>query len=166
MTSPQTAQGGFRQRSLGTLTVLGWAGPYGDGQDMAFLLVYSLGDGADGPAGTAAAMHTLAEEVGLPVGTEAVDVATAGRRFPLTLIVEGGQAALTMPKLTVQYPAPPEWVAAARERGQVYLMMATTPWPQAASGTAIGEQALREFVSEEMMASAAHCLLPVRGLSR
>ncbi|UNS98965.1 DUF5949 family protein [Streptomyces tubbatahanensis] len=165
MTSPQAAQSGTQQRDFGTLTVLGWAGEYGDGRDMAFLLVYSLGDGAGGRAATVAAMHKLAQEAGLPVGTEAVDAAAAGRRFPVTLIVEGGQAALTMPKLTAQYPAPPEWVAAARERGQVYFMLATTPWPQAPSGAAVGEQALREYVSEEMMSSAAHCLLPVRTLA-
>ncbi|GAA2602949.1 DUF5949 family protein [Streptomyces axinellae] len=164
MTIPQTAQGGLRQQQFGTLTVIGWAGAYEDGRDMAFLLAYSLGDGPAGPQGTRAATKQVITEAGLPLGGEVVD-GSARRGLPVTLLVEGGQAVLTMPKLTVQYPAPPEWITAARQRGQVYFMFATDPWPEGAPGANVVEDALREFVSEEMMASAAHCLLPVRSLA-
>ncbi|WP_431981977.1 DUF5949 family protein [Streptomyces qinglanensis] len=163
MTSPHAAPGGIQQQQFGTLTVIGWAGEYEDGRDMAFLLAYSLGDGADGPEAASRAMRQLAQEVGLPVG-EVVNAAE-NRNFPVTLLVEGGQAVLRMPKLTAQYVAPPQWLAAAQDRGLVYFMLASTPWPQARPGVEIGEQALRQFVSEEMMSTAAHCMLPVRGLA-
>lgn len=161
---PQTAQGGLRQQQFGTLTVIGWTGAYADGRDMSFLLAYSLGDGPAGPEGTRAATRQILAEAGLPVGGELVD-GSVQRRLPVTLLVEAGQAVLTMPKLTAQYPAPPEWVIAARERGQVYFMFSTEPWPEAAPGAAVSEDALRAFVSEEMMTSAAHCMLLVRSLA-
>ena len=165
MTSPQTAQGGIQQRQLGTLTVIGWTGEHpDDGRDMPFLLAYSLGDGPEGPEGTAAAIRQLLAETGLPIGGELVD-GTSGRNLPLTLLVEAGQAVLTMPKLTAQYPATPEWLDAAHLRGLAYFMFATKPWPGGAPGTPVTDDALRAFVDDDMMATSAHCVLPVRGIA-
>lgn len=162
MTSPQTASGGIQQRQLGTLTVIGWSGEHPeDGRDMAFLLAYSLGDGPGGPEATREAARRLLEETGLPVGGELLD-GTAGARLPLKLLVEAGKAVLTMPKLTAQYPVTPEWLRAARERGHVYFMFATRPWPEGVPGAPVSEEALQGFVDEEMMASSAHCVLPVQ----
>ncbi|MGP3986582.1 DUF5949 family protein [Streptomyces sp. 3N207] len=165
MTSLQAAQGGIQQQ-LGTLSVVGWAGEYGDGRDMAFLLVFSLGDGAGTREETVAAMRQLAESTGLTVGGDILDATSAGRQFPVTALVEGGQVALTMPKMSVQYSTPPEWVAAAHDRGHVYFLLATQPWPQVRLGNEIQQDALREFLSEEVLSTSAHCLLPVRRLAR
>ncbi|MBQ1119643.1 DUF5949 family protein [Streptomyces sp. B15] len=166
MTSPQTAQGGIQQQQFGTLSVVGWAGEYGDGRDMAFLLLFSLGDGTGTREETVAAMRQLAERAGLTVGGDIVDATSSGRQFPVSVLVEAGQVALTMPKMSVQYPTPPEWVAAAHDRGHVYFLLATHPWPQARLENGIDQEALREFVSDEMLAASAHCLLPVRRLAR
>lgn len=162
MTTPQAARGGIQQ--LGTLTVIGWSGEHPeDGRDMAFLLAYSLGDGPGGPEATREATRRHLEENGLPLGSELVD-GTSGGRLPMKLIVEAGKAVLTMPKLTAQYPATPEWLDAARERGHVYFMFATRPWPEATPGAPVSEEDLRGFVNEEMMTSSAHCVLPVQRL--
>ncbi|MFI8851671.1 DUF5949 family protein [Streptomyces sp. 891-h] len=166
MTSPQTAQGGIQQQQFGTLSVVGWAGEYGDGRDMAFLLLFSLGDGVGTREETAAAMRQLAEGAGLKVGGEVLDATTAGRQFPVTVLVEAGQVALTLPRMSVQYPTPPEWVAAAHDRGHVYFLLATEPWTQARHDDQVDQESLREFVSDETLATSAHCLLPVRRLAR
>ncbi|MBO8194941.1 hypothetical protein ITI46_25270 [Streptomyces oryzae] len=165
MTSLQAAQGGIQQQ-LGTLSVVGWAGEYGDGRDMAFLLVFSLGDGTGSQEETAAALRQLAGTAGLTVGGDVVDATSAGRQFPVTALVEGGQVALTMPKMSVQYSTPPEWIAAAQDRGHIYFLLATRPWSQVHLGNEIQQEALREFLSEEVLSTSAHCLLPVRRLAR
>jgi hypothetical protein len=166
MTSPQTAQGGIRQNPFGTLSVVGWAGDYGDGRDMAFLLLFSLGDGEGTEEETAAAMRQLAKQAGLTVGGNILDATSAGRQFPVTAVVEGGQVALTMPKMSVQYRTPPEWVSAAQDRGHVYFLVATHPWSQMSETDAIDQEALREFMTDEVLNASAHCLLPVRRLAR
>ncbi|MGW1882716.1 DUF5949 family protein [Streptomyces sp. NPDC001970] len=165
MTSTSGAVRAFRPAQLGTLGVIAWSGEHPDDErDMPFLLAYSLGDGDLGPEGVEVAARQLLDEVGLPVGTEYVDAAQAVG-FPLTLLVEADQAVLTMPHLSAQCPVPPEWLAAVRERGHVYFLFATRPWPQAAPGVPVTEEQLRNFVGdEEMLVRAAHCLLPVRQL--
>ncbi|MFF1839497.1 DUF5949 family protein [Streptomyces sp. NPDC058231] len=165
MTSPQTATRTFTQAQLGTLTLLGWSGEHpGVGHEVAFLLVYSLGDGSDGPAAGEAAMRVALERSGLPVGAGLVRAAeTPG--LPVTLLVQAGQAVLTLPHFTAQYPAPPEWLAAARDQGEVYAMFATRPWPAAVPGRPVSEELLRSFAAdEEIIMSSAHCVLPVRSL--
>ncbi|MGI5348846.1 DUF5949 family protein [Streptomyces sp. CA-250714] len=164
MTSLQAAQGGIQQQ-VGTLSVVGWAGEYGDGRDVAFLLVFSLGDGAGTREETAAGMRQLAEAAGLTVGGNIVDATSAGRQFPVTVLVEGGQVALTMPNMSVKYSTPPEWIAAAHDRGHVYFLFATQPWPLHL-GNEIQQEELREFLSDEVLSTSAHCLLPVRRLAR
>ncbi|MEU8506525.1 DUF5949 family protein [Streptomyces brevispora] len=165
MSSPQTATGTFTQAQLGTLTLIGWSGehPHG-GHDVAFLLAYSLGDGSDGPAAGEAAMHVALERSGLPVGGGPVRAdETPG--LPVKLLVQAGQAVLTLPHFTAQYPARPEWLAAAREQGEVHAMFATRPWPQGAPGHPVAEDTLRSFAGDpEVIASSAHCVLPVRSL--
>ncbi|MGW7366482.1 DUF5949 family protein [Streptomyces sp. NPDC054841] len=165
MTSTPSAVRAFRPAQLGTLVVIAWSGEHPDDErDMPFLLAYSLGDGDGGPEGVGAAARQLLEEVGLPVGTEYVDAAQAVG-LPVSLLVEAGQAVLTMPHLTAQCAVPPEWLAAVQERGHVYFVFATRPWPKAAPGVPVTEEELREFVGDEaMLSTAAHCLLPVRQL--
>ncbi|WP_029391370.1 DUF5949 family protein [Streptomyces xiaopingdaonensis] len=166
MTSTQAGMTGFRPSLFGTMSVLGWTGPHpDDGEDVPFLLAYSLGDGEEGPQGGAEAARQLLRETGLPIGGEVPD-ASHTRRLPMTLLVQGGQAALTMPHVSVRYPAPTEWLTAAQDRGEVYFMFATLPWPEARPGAEVTEEQLRGFVDEEMMASSAHCMLPVSGLRR
>ncbi|NUK02970.1 hypothetical protein HRW23_03625 [Streptomyces lunaelactis] len=165
MTSISGAVRAFRPAQLGTLVVIAWSGEHPDDErDMPFLLAYSLGDGDGGPEGVEAAARKLLADIGLPVGTEYVDAAQADG-LPVTLLVEAGQAVLTMPHLTAQCTVPPEWLAAVRERGHVYFLFATRAWPQAAPGAPVTEEELRNFAGDEaMLSTAAHCLLPVRQL--
>lgn len=165
MTSPQTATGTFTQAQLGTLTLIGWSGEHPhDAHDVAFLLAYSLGDGSDGPQAGEAAMHIALRRSGLTVGPEPVRAdETPG--LQVKLLVQAGQAVLTLPHLTAQYPVPPEWLAAAREQGEVHAMFATRPWPQGAPGRPVTEEALRSFAGDpEVIATSAHCVLPVSSL--
>ncbi|MEV1052178.1 DUF5949 family protein [Streptomyces sp. NPDC049887] len=165
MTSTRGALRAFRPARLGTLVVLAWSGEHPDDErDMPFLLAYALGDGDGGPEGAEAAARQLLDDVGLPVGGEFVDAAESAG-LPVTLLVEAGQAVLTMPHLTAQCTVPQEWLAAVRDRGHVYFIFATRPWPEAAPGVPVPEGVLREFVGDEaVLSTAAHCLLPVRQL--
>lgn len=165
MTSPRTATGPFTQAQLGTLSLIGWSGEHPDGgHDVAFLLVYSLGDGTDGPAAGETAMRVALERCGLPVGAGLVRAAETPF-LPVTLLVQSGQAVLTLPHFTAQYRVPPQWLAAARDRGEVHAMFATRPWPAAVPGRPVGEELLRSFVADEQVVmTSAHCLLPVRSL--
>ncbi|MFF2010904.1 DUF5949 family protein [Streptomyces sp. NPDC058195] len=165
MTSPQTSTGTFTPAQLGTITLIGWSGAHpADGSDVAFLLIYSLGDGADGPAVSEAAMRASLERTGLPVGSAPV-YAAEQPSLPVKLLVQAGQAVLTLPHFTAQYPAPPEWLAAAAARGEVHAMFATRPWPQGAPGRPVSEEQLRFFAADpEVITTAAHCVLPVRSL--
>ncbi|MFD7440039.1 DUF5949 family protein [Streptomyces sp. NPDC059909] len=165
MTSTSGAVRAFRPAQLGTLVVIAWSGEHPDDErDMPFLLAYSLGDGDGGPEGVEAAARKLLDDIGLPVGTDYVDAAQAVG-LPITLLVEAGQAILTMPHFTAQCAVPREWLAAVRDRGHVYFIFATRAWPEAAPGVPVGEEGLRGFVGDEdMLSTAAHCLLPVRQL--
>ncbi|MFE3323847.1 DUF5949 family protein [Streptomyces sp. NPDC059176] len=153
----------YHPTQLGTLVVLAWSGEHPDDRRaMPFLLAYSLGDGEGGPASVESAARRLLEEAGLPIGAEFVDAAQAAG-LPLTLLVEGDQAVLTTPHLTARCTVPPEWLAAMGERGHVYFVFATKPWPQAVPGQPVAESELHAFVGDEaMLSTAAHCLLPVR----
>ncbi|WP_030330587.1 DUF5949 family protein [Streptomyces sp. NRRL B-1381] len=165
MTTPQAPVGTFTQAQLGTQILIGWSGRQpGADQDTAFLLAYSLGDGQDGPEAGREALHTALGRAGLRVGGPIQDAAeTPG--IQAKLLVQAGQAVLTLPHLSAQYPAPAEWVAAAQGQGQVYGMFATTSWPEAVPGQPVSEDRLRAFVTDEdVVRTAAHCLLPVRTL--
>ncbi|AWL43024.1 MULTISPECIES: DUF5949 family protein [Streptomyces] len=165
MTTPQTATGTFTQAQLGTQILLGWSGghPSGD-RDVAFLLTYSLGDGQDGPEAGERAMRTALERSGLRVGGETLD-ASESPNLPVKLLVQAGQAVLTLPHFTAQYTVPREWLAAARAEGTVHGMFATRPWPAAVPGQPVSEESLRSFVCDpEVVGTSAHCLLPVRSL--
>ncbi|MEV0924296.1 DUF5949 family protein [Streptomyces spongiicola] len=165
VTSTPSALRAISPARLGTLVVIAWSGEHPDDErDMPFLLAYSLGDGDGGPEGTGTAARELLDAVGLPVGGEYVDAADS-TGLPVTLLVEAGQAVLTMPHLTAQCAVPPEWLAAVGDRGHVYFIFATRPWPDAAPGVPVTEDRLREFVGDEaVLSSSAHCLLPVRQL--
>ncbi|WP_406456423.1 DUF5949 family protein [Streptomyces sp. NBC_00876] len=165
MTSPQTALNTFTQAQLGTLSLIGWSGEHPQGgHDVAFLLVYSLGDGSDGPAVGVNAMHLALERCGLPVGGGPVRAdETPG--LPVKLLVQAGQAVLTLPHFTAQYPVPSEWLAAAHAQGEVHAMFATRPWPQGAPGLPVDEETLRSFAGDpDVIVTSAHCVLPVRSL--
>lgn len=152
---------------LGTLVVIPWAGEHPqDGADMAFLMAYSLGDGVGGPEDGQRAVLEAAAEIGLPVGGAVLELAGM-QRPPVRLLVEGGQAVLSMSYLHANCPVPPEWTAAARSRGMVYLILASQPWPQAAPGSSLTEQQLRAFAADEdVLRTAAHCLVPVGALQQ
>lgn len=151
---------------LGTLSVLGWTGDPEQGQKIPYLLAYSLGDGEDGPEAGEAAARALIKETGLSVGGKVLD-GTRMPSLPIRLLVEGGQWALSMPHLTAQCAAPPEWLQAVEEGEQVYFLFATRPWPEATPGTPVTEEMLRAFVADERtFSTAAHCLLPVTRLRK
>jgi hypothetical protein len=152
----------FPAADLGTLVVMAWSGEQPDG-DMPYLLAYSLGDGANGPEGSAAAVGRLLEANGLALGDSVVD-ATRRPDFPVSLRVEADQAVVGMPRLNAQCPVPPEWLAAVGERGHAYFLFATRPWPEAEPGKPVEPEALAAFVGdEETLKKAAHALIPARG---
>ena len=165
MTSSQTATRTFTQAQLGTQVLIGWSGRHTASEhDVAFLLTYSLGDGQDGPEAGEQAMRAALTRSGLQVGGDILD-ASEKPGLPVKLLVQAGQAVLTMPHFKAQYSVPPEWLAAAEAQGHVYGMFATRPWPAAVPGQPVGEELLRSFAAdEEVIRTSAHCLLPVRTL--
>ncbi|MGW3666232.1 DUF5949 family protein [Streptomyces sp. NPDC005141] len=153
----------MRDADLGTLAVMAFSGEAPDG-DMPYLLAYSLGDGEGGPEGSAAAIRQLLIDNGLPVGDTLID-ASRQPSLPLSLLVEAGQAVVTMPHLNAQCIAPPEWLAAVGERGYAYFLFATRAWPVAEPGKPVAPESLTAFAGdEETLLSAAHVLLPARSL--
>ncbi|MET8474309.1 DUF5949 family protein [Streptomyces sp. NPDC006422] len=153
----------FRAADLGTLAVIAWSGEHSDGNgDIPFLLAYSMGDSAAGPEAAETAVRGLLETNGLTVGTTVHDAASRPS-FPVSLLVEAGQAVVTMPLLNVQCAVPPEWLAAAEARKSAYFIFTTRVWPTATPGAPVGEKELQEFIGdEETLLASAHCLLPIR----
>ncbi|MER6127659.1 DUF5949 family protein [Streptomyces sp. NPDC001795] len=163
MTTTSSETRPFRAADLGTLVVMAWSGEAPDG-DMPYLLAYSLGDGESGPDGSTAAIRALLHANGLNVGEEITD-GTQRPSLPVTLLVEAGQAVVTMPYLKAQCTAPPEWLAAVRARGIAYFLFATRPWPEAVPGRPVEPERLAAFAgAEETLNTAAHVLLPARSL--
>ncbi|MFM9592929.1 DUF5949 family protein [Streptomyces scabiei] len=163
MTSTSAEIRPFRPADLGTLVVMAWSGEAPDG-DMPYLLAYTLGDGRSGPEGSTAAVADLLTSLGLSIGEKVVD-GTANSSLPVTLLVEAGQAVVTLPQLNAQCPAPPEWLAAVGVRGFAYLLFATRPWPEARPGMPVAPEALAAFAGDpQTLTSAAHVLLPARSL--
>ncbi|MFC3237741.1 hypothetical protein CP967_05195 [Streptomyces nitrosporeus] len=165
MTSSRTATSTFTQAQLGTQALIGWSGEHPDGdRGVAFLLAYSLGDGQDGPETGELALRAALERSGLRIGGETLD-GSQQPGLPVKLVVQAGQAVLTMPHFKAQYTVPREWLAVARSEGVVHGMFATRPWPAAVPGQPVGEELLRSFVCDpETVRTSAHCLLPVRSL--
>ncbi|MFD8216535.1 DUF5949 family protein [Streptomyces sp. NPDC059697] len=163
MTSTSSQTRPFRAVDLGTLAVIAFSGEVPDG-DMPYLLAYSLGDGEGGPAAATAAIEQLLRNNGLPVGDSLLD-GTRQPSLPLTLLVEAGQAVVTMPYLNAQCVVPPEWLAAVGERGYAYFLFATRVWPEAEPGKPVEPESLAAFAgNEEILLSAAHVLLPAHSL--
>ncbi|MCB5166359.1 DUF5949 family protein [Streptomyces bambusae] len=166
MTSTHTESAATRAARLGTLSVLAWIGDPDEGHDVPYLLAYTLGDGEGGPAAAEAAARELLEEIKLPIGDEVLD-GTNSPNFPITVLVEGEQAALTMPGLNAKCSAPPEWISAADESGQVYFLFATRPWPEAVPGRPVTADMLQAFAGNEAnLTSSAHIVLPVTKLRK
>lgn len=164
MTSTSSATRPFRVADLGTLVVMPWSGEAPDGGDMPYLLAYSLGDAADGPEASAAAIERLLTDNGLPVGGNLVD-GTEKPSLRVSLLVEAGQAVLTLPGLSARCVPPPEWLAAVGERGYAYLVLTTRPWPEAVPGRPVEPEVLAAFAgAEETLTAAAHVVLPARSL--
>ncbi|MEV3990075.1 DUF5949 family protein [Streptomyces sp. NPDC049837] len=165
MTSSTAATPGQQESLLGTLAVIPWANepePESDAPVMPFLMVYSLGDGRDGPEAGAEALRGELEKAGLSIGDKVTDL-TRETRIPVTLLVEAEQAVLNLPFMKVQCPVPPEWEKAAHETGKAYLICSLRPWPEAVQGQPVSEEQLRAFVgADELVELSAHCLLPVR----
>ncbi|MGW7499446.1 DUF5949 family protein [Streptomyces luteogriseus] len=147
---------------LGSLVVQSWRGTTPDGNDVPYLLACSLGDGANGPEGTATAVERLLRSAGLPLGEGLVD-ATQRPSLPVSLLVVPGSAVLTVRHLKSQFVPPQTWLETVAELGFAYLIFATRPWPEGAEpGDA---EALASFTSDEAaMASSAHVVLPARSL--
>ncbi|MET8291463.1 DUF5949 family protein [Streptomyces sp. NPDC048448] len=163
MTSTSSETRPFRAADLGTLAVMAFSGEAPDG-DMPYLLAYSLGDGEGGPGASTVAIEELLRNNGLPIGDTLLD-GSRQPSLPLTLLVEAGQAVVTMPYLNAQCVVPPEWLAAVGERGYAYFLFATRAWPEAEPGRPVAPESLTAFAGdEETLLSAAHVLLPARSL--
>ncbi|MCQ4213152.1 MULTISPECIES: DUF5949 family protein [Streptomyces] len=163
MTSTSSIDTTFRAADLGTLAVIAWSGEHiGEEGDMPFLLAYSLGDSPAGPEAAEAAVLGLLRNNGLTIGTTVHDGARHPS-FPVSLLVEAGQAVVTMPLLNAQCAVPPEWLEAAEERGHAYFVFTSRPWPTATPGRPVSEDELERFAGDEgTLTAAAHCLLPIR----
>ncbi|MCX3059435.1 DUF5949 family protein [Streptomyces beihaiensis] len=165
MTSTSSTETTLHPADLGTMAVIPWSGQHvteDDEGDMPYLLAYSMGDSPAGPEGTEKAVRTLLVNNGLTVG-ETVHNGAEHPSFPVSLLVEAGQAVVSMPLLNAQCPVPPEWLAAAEERGTAYFMFTTRPWPEATPGQPVSDEQLRAFAGDEAtLTNAAHCLLPIR----
>jgi hypothetical protein len=165
MTSTQT-DAPLNRAHLGTIAVLPWAGEHADdGHDAAFLLAYALGDGAGTEEEGSAAVLAVLAGAGLSVGGPIANGALS--TVPVTLMVDGTNAVLTLPHLNATCTVPPQWTAAAEKRGQVHLMFTTRPWPEYKPGKPVTEDQLRAFVGdEETIRTAAHCRLPAARLRK
>ncbi|MEU9999784.1 DUF5949 family protein [Streptomyces sp. NPDC050848] len=165
MTTPNVVSAARSDNPLGTLTVVPWTiGPTADTPVTPFLMVYSLGDGRDGPEAGEEAMRAALEGMGLPVGDRVVD-GSQERGTGAHLLVEAQRAVLTLPFMKAQCPVPAEWEAAVKENGHAYLIVSVRPWPDAVPGEAVTEEKLKSFVTDDqVVAAAAHVLLPVRSL--
>ncbi|MFD8303000.1 DUF5949 family protein [Streptomyces sp. NPDC059690] len=163
MTSTSSETRPVGPADLGTLVVMAWSGEAPDG-DMPYLLVHPLGDAADGPEAASAAVAELLRSAGLPIGAELTDAA-AKPSLPLSLLVAGGHAVVTLPGSNAQCTPPPEWLAAVAERGYAYLVFTTRPWPEAEPGKPVDPEAFAAFAgAEETLNAAAHVILPARRL--
>lgn len=164
MTATQTTGTALNRAHLGTIAVLAWAGEHSDdGRDAAFLLGYALGDGSGTEEEGKAAVQALLTGAGLPVGGAIVNGALSS--VPVTLMVDGSNAVLTLPSINVTCPVPPEWAVAAQKRGQVHLMFTTRAWPESQPGRPVAETELQAFVGDEdTIRASAHCRLPVARL--
>ena len=159
MVDTQTAPSG-NQFNLGTLSILAWIGAPEEGHQTPYLLAYTLGDGENGAAENEAAVARLAQSLSLPLDGTMADGSRPG--FPVQLLVEAGQAVLTLQAFKAQCPAPPEWLDAVEKGASVHLVLSTRAWPQAAPGQPVPLDAFRAYVGDEgVLRSAAHCLLPV-----
>ncbi|MEV6950893.1 DUF5949 family protein [Streptomyces sp. NPDC051183] len=152
---------------LGTLSVLAWIGDPDEAHDIPYLLAYSLGDGPDGPEAGEEAARGLLEELGLPIGDVVMDGVRNPAGFPVQILLEGNQIALTLPGLNAKCIAPPEWVAAADDSGQAYFLFATRAWPEAVPGKPVSAETLQAFAGdEEVLTGSAHAVLAVRRLQK
>lgn len=146
---------------LGSLVVMSWRSTSPTG-DVPYVLACSLGDGANGPEATSKAIEQLLTGAGLPPG-EGLVHATQRPSLPVGLLVVPGSAVLTVQHLKSQFVPPSTWLQAVGELGYAYLIFATRPWPE---GAEPGDfETLSAFTSDEdVLASAAHVVLPARSL--
>ncbi|MET7618279.1 DUF5949 family protein [Streptomyces sp. NPDC005408] len=166
MTTASTSKNSVVRSHLGTLSVLAWTGDPEEGNDMPYLIAYSLGNGKEGAEAGEAAVLAVIDELGLTVGGGLYD-ATRANNSPIRLLVEGGKAVVNMPYLTAQCAAPQEWLSAVEQRGHAHFMVASRPWPEAVPGKPVTEEMLQAFLGDEdTLTSAAHILLPVSKLRR
>lgn len=165
MTSTSSIDTAFNAADLGTLAVIAWSGEPSDGDgDLPFLLAYPSGDSPAGPEASEAAVRALLHNIGLTIGT-AVHDGSRHPGFPISLLVEAGQAVISMSAWNAQCPVPPEWLAAAEKHKNAYFLFTSRTWTQAVPGRPVSEAQLREFAGDsETLSAAAHCLLPIRRL--
>ncbi|MFG2993431.1 DUF5949 family protein [Streptomyces sp. NPDC048257] len=164
MTSTQAE---IDRSQLGTLSVLAWIGDPEEAHDIPYLLAYTLGDGPQGREAGEAAARGLLEEIGLPIGDVVMDGTLKAATFPVQILLEGNQIALTLPGMNARCTAPDEWVAAADESGQAYFIFATRAWPEAVPGQPVAPETLQAFAGDEsVLTSSAHCVLAVRRVQR
>ncbi|MGW0735683.1 DUF5949 family protein [Streptomyces sp. NPDC002851] len=147
-------------QKLGTMSTLTWIGAHDEGHDTPYLLVYSLGDTEEGAEAAEKAVAELAQSLGLSAGGDMAD----GSRpdFPVTLLMEGRQAVLNMQAFIAQGDVPQEWLDVIEGGSPVHLILSAKAWPEALPGKPVTTEALAAYIGDEaVVASAAHCMLPV-----
>jgi hypothetical protein len=124
---------------LGSLVVLSWRGTPSPAGDVPYLLACSLGDGTNGPEATSKAIEQVLTGTGLPPGDDLVH-ATQRPSVPVGLLVVPGSAVLTVQHLKSRFVPPETWLKAVGELGYAFTS------------------------DEDVLASAAHVVLPARSL--
>ncbi|MFG2293784.1 DUF5949 family protein [Streptomyces sp. NPDC048603] len=152
---------------LGTLSVLAWIGDPAEGHDLPYLLAYSLGDGPEGREASEKAVEALLREIGLSVGDKVLDATRNPSSCQVQVLVEGDQIALTLPGLNAACTAPPEWVDAVDDSGEVYFLFGTRAWPEAVPGRPVTAEMLQAYAGDEaVLTASAHCVLRVMRLQK
>jgi hypothetical protein len=126
-----------------------------------YILAFSLGDGDNGPEGSAAAVEQLMQNCQLSTEEGLVD-GSSRPSLPISLLVVDGSVVLTMPQINAQIVPSNQWLADVAERGYACLLLTTRTWP---GGELTDSDALAAFANdEETLKLSAKVVLPARRL--
>jgi hypothetical protein len=149
-----------RSAEVGTFVAMSWSRETPQGA-IPYVLAFSLGDGENGPEGSAAAVEQLMHNCGLSIDEGLVD-GSSRPRMPVSLLVVDGSVVLSMPQINAQIVPSDQWLAAVAERGYACLILTARTWP---GGELTDNDALAAFANdEETLKRSANVVLPARKL--
>ncbi|MFI9152610.1 DUF5949 family protein [Streptomyces sp. NPDC053367] len=160
MTSNSTQTQSVRSAEVGTFVAMSWSRETPQGA-IPYVLAFSLGDGDNGPEGSAAAVEQLMRNCQLSTEEGLVD-GSSRPSLPISLLVVDGSVVLTMPQINAQIVPSNKWLADVAERGYACLLLTTRTWP---GGELTDNDALAAFANdEETLKLSAKVVLPARKL--